>query len=215
MSLPAGLAIRPLAQYGVEPWRNGGGTTRPLADDPGGGWRISLANVARDGAYSRFDGMARLSLIVSGAGVVLRDGTRSVALTPGEPAAYEGGVAWDATLRDGPVVALNAMAAQGRFAARITPLTDAQQDTATVPSGVYALVLTLGGRCTWSTADGFADDAHGTLDPAEVLTRDASGPPLRLAPRAAAHGNGLCAALVTIEPVHSSWNLKISKGTHA
>ncbi len=203
MRLPDGLAIQPLARFSAQAWRNGGGTTRPLAGHPDGGWRISLADVECDGPYSRFHGMERLSLIVSGAGVCLRDGTRTVTLSPGQTVSFDGDIAWDASLRDGPVVALNAMAAHGRFVARIMPLMDSRPDATTVPSGVFALVLTLNGRCTWSTADDFADDAHGTLDPAEVLTRDANGPPLHLAPLAAAHGNGLCASLVTIEPIRA------------
>lgn len=199
--LPAGLAIQPLARFGTQPWRNGGGTTRALAGHPDGGWRISLADVAGDGLYSRFHGMARLSLIVSGAGVCLRDGTRTVALPPGQTIAFDGDTAWDASLRDGPVVALNTMAAPGRFVARIVPLTESQPGATMVPSGAFALLLTLNGRCAWDTADDSADGVHGTLDPAEVLTRGTDGPPLRLAPLAAAHGNGLCAALVTIEPI--------------
>ncbi len=215
--LPAGIAIQPLARFAAQVWRNGGGTTRPLAGHADGGWRISLADVTRNGPYSRFPGMTRLSLIVSGAGVTLRDGDRTVVLPPGRTVDYEGDMAWDASLDDGPVVALNTMAAQGRFVARIVALTDAQPDSTTVPTGVFALVLTLGGRCAWSAAESFTDNdtAHGTLDPTEVLTRNADGPPLCLAPLASAHGNGLCAALVTIEPVHASGNPKESKGTYA
>ncbi|MFM0418865.1 HutD/Ves family protein [Paraburkholderia aromaticivorans] len=215
--LPAGIAIQPLARFAAQAWRNGGGTTRPLAGHANGGWRISLADVTRNGPYSRFPGVTRLSLIVSGAGVRLRDGDRTVVLPPGQPVAYEGDMAWAASLDDGPVVALNTMAAHGRFVARIVTLTDVHPDSTTVPTGVFALVLTLGGRCAWSAAEETSDggNAHGTLDPADVLTRDAGGPPLRLAPLASARGKGLCAALVTIEPVHSLGNPKEPQGTCA
>ncbi|MEX3969986.1 HutD family protein [Paraburkholderia caribensis] len=221
--LPAGIAIQPLARFAAQAWRNDGGTTRPLASHADGGWRISLADVALNGPYSRFPGMTRLSLIVSGAGVTLRDGDRTVVPPPGQTVAYKGDMAWDASLNDGPVVALNTMAAHGRFVARIVALTDAQPDSTTVPTGVFALVLTLGGRCAWSAAEGLIDNdndndsdkLHGTLDPAEVLTRNADGPPLCLAPLASAHRDGLCAALMTIEPVHASGNPKESKGTYA
>jgi uncharacterized protein len=213
--VPTRFAIQPLVRFGVQAWRNGGGITRPLASDRNGSWRISLADVTRAGPYSRFEGMARLSLIVSGAGVNLRNGSRTVALLPGQTAAYDGDTEWDAALNDGPVVALNAMATHGRHVARIMPLTDSQPHATAVPSGVFALVLTLGGRCAWSTGGDLAEPAYGTLDPTEVLTRDADGPSLYLGPLAAAHSNGLCAALVTIEPVHPSENPKQSKGIHA
>lgn len=56
-----------------QPWRNGGGTTRELLAWPRGAaeWqlRISVADITRDGAFSRFDGIDRGFAVVDGAGV--------------------------------------------------------------------------------------------------------------------------------------------------
>ena len=56
------------------PWRNGGGITRELATYPRTGpwqWRISVADVASNGPFSRFEGVHRWFAVLSGAGVLL------------------------------------------------------------------------------------------------------------------------------------------------
>ena len=75
-----------------EPWKNGGGVTRTLAADKDAAesaaarWRVSIADITRDGLYSRFAGDDRVSVVLSGAGVVLRDireGLRGVDMPQG------------------------------------------------------------------------------------------------------------------------------------
>lgn len=75
-----------------EPWKNGGGVTRTLAADKDAAesaaarWRVSIADITRDGPYSRFAGDDRVSVVLSGAGVVLRDireGLRGVDMPQG------------------------------------------------------------------------------------------------------------------------------------
>ena len=59
------------------PWKNGGGVTRQIAIDPPGsglddfGWRLSTAEVAQDGPFSRFDGVDRQLHILAGEGLDL------------------------------------------------------------------------------------------------------------------------------------------------
>ena len=75
-----------------EPWKNGGGVTRTLAADKDAAesaaarWRVSVADITRDGLYSRFAGDDRVSVVLSGTGVVLRDireGLRGVDMPQG------------------------------------------------------------------------------------------------------------------------------------
>jgi environmental stress-induced protein Ves len=197
MSLPVGLSIEPLASFASHPWRNGGGTTRAFVEETEGGWRISLADVARDGPYSRFPGMDRLSLVIQGEGIDLQGpgrgtGTDVVALEPGHPAQYDGGIAWQATLRDGPVVALNAMALRDRFRARIVLLREATF----IRARRFALVLPMNRSCAWHTTD----RAATLLESDAVLMRSMNGPDLTLLPLASA-AHGIAAALVLIEPL--------------
>ena len=49
-----------------QPWANGGGTTRELATADDGAWRISLADIDRDGPFSSFPGRHRLLTVVDG-----------------------------------------------------------------------------------------------------------------------------------------------------
>ncbi|WP_258187870.1 HutD family protein [Trinickia symbiotica] len=148
---------------------------RMLAQDVDGGWRISLTDVERDGPYSRFAGMTRVSLVMEGAGVTLDDGTMRVELRPGRPSEYDGGATWHATLRDGPVVKLNAMAARGRYRARITPLYEA----AHVQTGCFALVVTLRASCIVCATDSTDAIVH---DAVHVASRIADCPALDIAP---------------------------------
>jgi len=108
----------------VMPWKNSGGTTREIAT--GGadsntqewGWRVSIAAVERDGAYSEFPGVDRLTTIVVGNGSDLfhPDGS-TIALNPLQPTLIPSDVALWGFLRDEPILNLNVMTRQGRFTA--------------------------------------------------------------------------------------------------
>ena len=65
------------------PWKNGGGTTREIACwPPQAGmeafdWRISVACIDRDGAFSSFPGVDRVITLLEGNGVILHTRTAS------------------------------------------------------------------------------------------------------------------------------------------
>jgi uncharacterized protein len=199
MKLPCGLTIAPLASFVPQAWRNGGGTTRTLAEAADGDWRISVAEVARDGPYSRFPGMQRMSLVIRGGVVELRSGADVVMLEPGEPAAYDGAAEWQATLRGEPVVALNTMTLRGRYRASIACVRDATH----VPAGMFALVLWLDGQGTWRVPGAqTSSHAGAAVDADTVLLRHPDGPPLQLTPPLARAARS-AAAVVLIEPLPS------------
>ncbi|WP_329561868.1 HutD/Ves family protein [Kitasatospora sp. NBC_01266] len=101
----------PAAARTVTPWRNGGGYTREVAADPGGAWRVSLAEVAADGPFSLFPGLARILTVVEGPGLELTVGDREpVIVPPQRPFAFPGGLPTSARLLGSPVTALNLMA---------------------------------------------------------------------------------------------------------
>ena len=93
-----------------QPWANGGGTTLELAVAEDGAWRVSLADVDRDGPFSTFPGRRRLLTVVDGP--VLRlvvDGAESV-VEPRRPFAFDGGAEALASVPEGPVRVLNVIA---------------------------------------------------------------------------------------------------------
>jgi len=105
----------------ARPWKNGGGVTRDVFTAPEGAgldsfdWRVSLAEVASDGPFSRFDGIDRTTAILSGAGFFLTVDGHPHRLTPDSPGlAYPGDAPASAVLIGGPVIDLNVMTRRAR-----------------------------------------------------------------------------------------------------
>lgn len=112
-----------LADCAPQPWRNGGGTTRELLAWPrAGDWqlRVSVAEIAHDGAFSPFPGIQRWFAVLDGAGVQLELPRGRVTVTPqDEPALFEGEDAPMCRLLEGTTHDLNFMARRGAGLARL------------------------------------------------------------------------------------------------
>ncbi|AOJ86337.1 MULTISPECIES: HutD family protein [Burkholderia] len=99
------------------PWKNGGGVTREIGAFPPGAaldafaWRVSVADVGAAGPFSRFDGIDRTLVLLSGAGMTLAEagGARHVLDAPLARADFAGETAIDATLHDGATRDFNLM----------------------------------------------------------------------------------------------------------
>ena len=70
------------------PWRNGRGSTLEIAREPAAGddfaWRLSLADIDRDGKFSAYPGYRRALVLVAGKSLQLRfRGHGSRSLSPG------------------------------------------------------------------------------------------------------------------------------------
>lgn len=82
----------PYASLESAPWKNGGGSATEIAIAPPGAglddfdWRISLATISEDGAFSVFPGIDRTLALVEGAGVTLDiAGGKRVSLCDDDP----------------------------------------------------------------------------------------------------------------------------------
>ena len=113
--------------YRRMPWKNGAGLTEEIMTHPEGAslerfvWRVSIAEVASDGALSRFPRIDRSITLIEGAGMRLSGGRRDVVLrTPFEPYAFDGDEPIECALVSGPVRDFNAMARRGRARAAVT-----------------------------------------------------------------------------------------------
>ncbi len=110
--MPASSTVR-TADIAAQPWRNGGGVTRPLLVRPrGDDWqvRVSVADVTVNGPFSRFPGVQRWFAVLEGAGVVLTFGGAEHRLDADSDAlAFPGDVAVRCRLIDGPTRDLNLM----------------------------------------------------------------------------------------------------------
>ena len=115
------------ADYRRMPWKNGGGETREIAVWPTSAsldaldWRISLATVASDGAFSTFAGVTRTLCVIQGSGIQLcvDDEPARQLQTNSEPCTFDGEVPTRASLIAGPIVDLNVMTRRGRFRHRV------------------------------------------------------------------------------------------------
>lgn len=106
------------------PWRNGGGVTRELLAWPDSQdwlWRLSVAEVARGGPFSRFPGVQRWFAVLGQGGVRLSLGGQTHMLTRcSAPLCFDGDVPADCELLDGATQDFNLMLRHPQVAARMT-----------------------------------------------------------------------------------------------
>jgi environmental stress-induced protein Ves len=119
------------ADYVRMPWKNGGGRTSEIALYPPDAtsdafdWRVSVADVAANGPFSRFPGVDRTIVLIAGAGMRLDgDGHAAELRTPFEPYAFSGDDAIVCTLLAGPVRDFNLMLRRGRARGHVAVVRD-------------------------------------------------------------------------------------------
>lgn len=112
-----------LREIAPQPWKNGAGLTRAIAVSPIGSdastfdWRISVAEVERDGPFSAFPGIDRCIVLLRGAGMLLHgaDGGLVHRLDRRhEPFHFSGDLPLDATLLGGPQKGCQSLRAAAR-----------------------------------------------------------------------------------------------------
>jgi len=114
------------SDYRPMPWKNGGGRTIEIAVHPVGAtldafqWRVSIADIERDGPFSRFPGIDRTIVLLEGAGMHLRSASRDIDLTTRlVPHDVSGDDAIECMLVAGPSRDFNAMFRRGRARGRV------------------------------------------------------------------------------------------------
>ena len=114
--------LRP-ADYRRMPWKNGGGETTeiaiwpPLANLDAFDWRVSMAPVKSDGAFSTFDGIDRTLCILEGQGMRLKVGDAPPAdvTASAAPLTFPADQPTYATLMAGEILDLNVMTRRAVF----------------------------------------------------------------------------------------------------
>ena len=120
------MQILRAANYKVMPWKNGLGSTTEIAIFPADAklddfdWRVSMAQVTSDGAFSSFPGIDRTLLVIDGAGIDLSvAGYEPVRIDRGTIHCFPGDQQTSATLIDGPITDLNVMSRRGIVSQRV------------------------------------------------------------------------------------------------
>jgi environmental stress-induced protein Ves len=140
----------------VTPWRNGGGVTREVARHPetgdGGGddfdWRLSIAEVAAGGPFSRFPDVDRTIVLLDGGAMRLDIDGVVHDLGRYDVLAFDGAAATICELPAGPTRDLNVMTRRGRSASAVEVVELAESESVTVPGAAPSLVLAVVGAIT-------------------------------------------------------------------
>lgn len=106
----------PFAGLSPVPWKNGSGSTTEIAIGPPDAgfedfdWRVSLASIEKDGAFSLFPGVDRTLALVEGHGMTLEIDGEPTLVTEAEPVvAFDGSSQVQAKLSRGGSTDFNAM----------------------------------------------------------------------------------------------------------
>ncbi|MBA3546730.1 MAG: HutD family protein [Nannocystis sp.] len=109
------------ADYQRMRWKNGAGWTTEIAqtpaDDGGFVWRVSIAEVEADAAFSAFPDVDRSLLVLAGEGMVLtfEDGASALLRPLAEALAFPGEARVHARLLGGPTRDFNVMTRRGSY----------------------------------------------------------------------------------------------------
>jgi environmental stress-induced protein Ves len=153
---PLGVHQFALADVPPEPWRNGGGFTRTLAVSTSATegvvgadaaaepwrWRVSVATIERDGAFSRFPGVDRTTLLIAGDALALEDTQGALVLRLGlnQMGTYPGEADLYARVTGAPLQCLNVMTVRGQCQARVSVVSESIS-----PAGECLLLVLRGG----------------------------------------------------------------------
>lgn len=163
----------PFAEQSDMAWANGQGRTRQVAIEPRDGslargfhWRISRAQVAAAGPFSRLPGIDRSLWLLAGDGLRLQVEGRAIELVrPLQRFDFAGELDVHAELCGGPVADLNVMTARawGRAQAEVVELADGA--VLPLPDAPQRVVVVLRGQCEVDgvvAADGDALRVHAS-----------------------------------------------------
>jgi environmental stress-induced protein Ves len=158
------LQLIPANEYRRERWRNGLGWTKviftqaaqqELADEPAYDWRLSIAEVDNDCAFSAFPGCDRVLMLLSGNGMELQfdDGTAETVAPPHGRVAFAGERGVQCRLLDGPTTDFNVIVRRDRCTMQVyhRPLVGSMVFFA--EAGVLWAIHLIAGRASIKSAD--------------------------------------------------------------
>ena len=118
-----------------------------LIDDKEFSWRLSMADVTTDGAFSNFSGYDRTLILIEGNGITLRVDSADIVLDQWlSSACFDGAAITMATLHNGPIKDFNIMTNQSHCSALVQCLDQVSEQRIQLSGSellVYALDDTL------------------------------------------------------------------------
>jgi environmental stress-induced protein Ves len=173
------------ADYRRTAWKNGGGRTTevvvypPHANLEGFIWRVSVADVARDGPFSTFPGVDRTLVLLAGAGFSLTGGDVPLELRAQyEPVTFAGDLALECRLHDGAVRDFNLMVRRGAARGELSVV---REEAGTIKPARFRLCYVVAGTCECLVAGNVPLVLHDG-DALVVDAEDAPPSPLHVNP---------------------------------
>ena len=142
------MQIIKMQDLAAVPWKNGGGITREVAQAAGADgfvWRLSIADVETEGAFSRFAGMARILTVIEGDGLVLRSPQQAHELARGVPFSFRGDTDIDSVLTAGPIRDFNVIYDPRLIVADVTALHGPMDKAIDAATGAVRAVFVIEG----------------------------------------------------------------------
>jgi uncharacterized protein len=132
------------------PWKNGAGITREVAAarlQNALVWRLSIADVTRDGPFSNFAGLTRILTVIEGNGMALVAPDEFLEARFGQPVIFDGGLPIQSKLLNGPIRDLNLMFDPHACRATVAPVEGPTH--AIFPAGTRRTIVVIGmqGEC--------------------------------------------------------------------
>ena len=140
------------------PWKNGGGVTREIAIFPPGStldsfaWRMSMATVSTDGAFSAFPGVDRRLYVLEGHGLILSSPSERRQVHAGKRVDFPGEERIFGELLKGPITDLNIMSRRSEVSAEVGELI-IHEHTQLVTEGTASAVFVRDGTITVRSGD--------------------------------------------------------------
>jgi uncharacterized protein len=164
-----------------EPWRNGGGVTREIASHPKAAsaqddawdWRVSIAEVSKAGAFSKFPGMERVITVIDGELLLLTVDGAEHPLEKYRPFRFSGEAESGSTLPTGNIRDLNVIARAGAFKGYTSIIELSKKRAHPVFEGQLAVLLE-GKASVVPGADPDAEPETTTPDPTEPESTELS-----------------------------------------
>jgi len=175
------------ADYRKMPWKNGGGRTFEIAVGPPDAdlnafaWRVSVAEIERDGPFSSFPGVDRTLVLLSGHGMRLSGTGDAVDLRAMfEPVTFAGEAALECALADGPTRDFNLMVRRSLASGEVIVVRD--ESEAVAPAAAYICYAASGtSECLLAGAPPIEVSPEHTL----VVGREAAANGLHVNPTSA------------------------------
>jgi environmental stress-induced protein Ves len=144
------------------PWANGRGTSFEIASDRNESgewtWRLAMAPVNEDGAFSRIECVNRFLAVVQGNGMLLSVDRKKLQCQPMQVVRFRGDAITDATLTDGPITDINLMIRRKEADGEMAIVSDAQ-----LLIGA-SIVVAVGGSAQVKCGDSIIDlERHDTI----------------------------------------------------